>query len=390
MPSPRLTPSSRLQTALIIAIAAISLGAPAAASASGSPAVSAAAKAAVAKDAAALFGTAAGAPAQDPRAAAADAQIAAATGSCAALVLSREGKLVTLYTHVYKYKFVKIKKGANKGKFKRVIVHPKVAVKVSCAKQCVQVAKKKGKYVNIYSIKKVKVKIKKRGRIVTVKRRKRVYKFGDCKNLPSAESLGTPVKISILTGSYALLDFGSFTRQATITGDLRGFIPGKFKPNTDVQITLTKASISVNPTAVFIDDDCNGQVSAAIRTGTPTRVLFDSTKQSTSTLFASGTATAIVNTRIQLPLELRNEDTGCNDPYITTGYSEFTQTFFERGKVGAGGLTKLQISSPPDVLDVVACLSPGVPTQPCNGFQVPISIMISTKVTVKVDLSGKG
>ena len=88
-------------------------------------------------------------------------------------------------------------------------------------------------------------------------------------------------------------------------------------------------------------------------------------------------------------LELRNDDAGCNDPFITTGYSEFKHTFFFRGKVGPAGLVKLQVSSPPDTLNVVACLTPGTPTQPCNGFQVPIPILVSTKLTVRIDLSGK-
>jgi hypothetical protein len=349
------------------------------------------AKQTVAADSEALFGSiAAKPPTPDPRAAAERAEIAATQGNCTALILSREGKLVTLFTRVYKYKFVKIKKGRNKGKFQRKIVRVKVGVRIACSKQCVQVKKKKGKYQSIYTIKKIKVKVKKRGKIVTVKRRARVYKFGSCKNLPSAEELGVPVKVTILPGSYALLDFGSFTRQAPISGTLRGFIPGRFKPNTDIQVTLTKAAISIGTTNVFIDDACNGQVSAAIRTGNPTRVLLDSGKTSTTTLFASGTATAIVYTRIQLPLDLRNEDTGCNDPYVTTGYGEFTQTFFFRGKVGPKGLLALQVSSPPDILSVVACLAPGIPTQPCNGFQVPVPIMVSVKTIVNVDLSGKG
>ena len=46
--------------------------------------------------------------------------------------------------------------------------------------------------------------------------------------------------------------------------------------------------------------------------------------------------TSTAYTKIQLPLELRNDDDGCNKPYITTGYSEFTQTFFLKGKVGEG------------------------------------------------------
>jgi hypothetical protein len=314
---------------------------------------------------------------------------AAQSGSCAAQILNREGNFSTLRVTSYKYKFVKIKKGKNKGKYKRKIVKYRPAVKVSCARQCVAVAKKKGKYVNVYTVKKVKRKVRKRGKIVTVKKRARVYKFTDCANLPTAEALGTPVKIDLLPGSYALLDFGSFTRQATVSGNVRGYIPGKFKPNTDIKVFLTKSNVTVGTTPVFIDDDCNNQVSTSLRTGQPTRVLLDTTKESSSTLLASGTATAIVSVRIQLPLELRNDDSGCNDSYIRTGYSEFTHTFFFRGKVGPAGLVKLQVSSPQDTLSVVACLTPGTPTQPCNGFQVPVPILISTKLTVKIDLSGK-
>jgi hypothetical protein len=340
-----------------------------------------------ASDAKALFGDiAANPPTQDPRDASANAKIAATEGNCEALILNRDGKLVTLRTWTYRYKYRRVKGG----RFKRTIVRVKVAKKIACSKQCVQVKKVKKKYVSIYSIKKVKVKIKKRGRIVTAKRRQKVYRFGSCKNLPSAEDLGVPAKVTILAGSYALLDFGAFTRQAPISGVLRGFIPGRFKPNTDIQVTFTRASINIGTTNIFIDDACNGQVSAGMRTGNPTRVLLDSGKTSTSTLFASGVATAIVNTRVQVPLEMRNEDTGCNDPYVTTGYGEFTQTFFFRGKVGPKGLLALQVSAPPEIVQVVACLTPGIPTQPCNGFQVPVNVLISVKTTVNVDLSGKG
>jgi hypothetical protein len=318
------------------------------------------------------------------------AETAQARGTCAALILNREGQLVTLRTTTYKYKFTRIKKGKDKGKFKRTIRRVRVAVRVSCAKQCVKVVKKKGKYQNVFSIKRVKVKVKKRNRIVTVKKRQRVYRFTDCKELPSAEELGTPVKVTINPGSYALLDFGSFTRQAPIAGTLRGFVPGRIKLGTDVQVTLTRGGVNIGQTNVFIDDACNGQVSAAIRTGNPTRVAIDSTKTSTATLLQSGTATSIFNASIQLPLELRNEDTGCNDPYITTGYSVFNKTFFLRGKVGQGGLSKLVVTSPPDTLEVVACLTPGIPTQPCTGFQVPIPILVSVRVSVGIDLSGKG
>jgi hypothetical protein len=241
----------------------------------------------------------------------------------------------------------------------------------------------------VYVVKRVKVKIKRGNRILTVKRRKRVYKYGRCP-AHGSNNLGVPVKINILDGSYALLDFGAFQRQAPLTGSFKGFIPGKIQLASDNQVNLTGGSIAIGETPVFIDDSCNGQVSAAIRTGDPTLVTLDPTRTSVATLFASGTVTSTAYTKIRLPLDLRNDDDGCNKPYITTGYSEFTQTFFLKGKVGDGGLTALTLTSAPDTLDVVACLAEGQPTQPCNGFQIPLPILVSTKLRVAIDLSGKG
>jgi hypothetical protein len=262
-------------------------------------------------------------------------------------------------------------------------------VKVSCAKQCVVMKKKKKKLRPVYVTKRVKVKIKRGNRILTVKRRKRVYKYGRCPS-SGGNGLGVPVKISILSGSYALLDFGAFQRQAPVSGVFKGFIPGKIHLDADTQVNLTGGNITLDPTAIFIDDDCGGNVSAAIRTGEPTNVGLDPTKSSVATLFQSGTVTSVAYTKIHLPLDLRNDDDGCDKPYIQTGYSEFNQTFFLKGKVGDGQLTNLVLTSAPDTLDVVACLSPGQPTQPCNGFQIPLPILVSTKLKVSIDLSGKG
>jgi hypothetical protein len=313
---------------------------------------------------------------------AAAASVAAA--KCIAQI--RKGNtLVPVYQRTYVYKFVK-QKGSKT--FKRVVKQVRRKVKVSCAKQCVVMKKKKKKLRPVYVTKRVKVKIRRGNRILTVKRRKRVYKYGRCP-AHGSNSLGVPVKINILDGSYALLDFGAFQRQAPVSGSFKGFIPGKIQLAADNQVNLTGGSITLAQTPVFIDDDCNGQVSASIRTGSPTTVGLDPTRSSVATLFASGTVTSTAYTTIRLPLDLRNDDTGCNSPYVTTGYSEFTQTFFLKGKVGDGGLTALTLTSAPDTLDVVACLSPGQPTQPCNGFQIPLPILVSTKLRVSIDLSGK-
>jgi hypothetical protein len=309
----------------------------------------------------------------------------AAIAKCVAQI--RKGsKLVPVYQKTFVYKFVKVK---GTTKFQRVVKQVRRKVKVSCAKQCVVMKKKKKKLRPVYVTRRVKVKIKRGNRILTVKRRKRVYKYGRCP-AKSSNTLGVPVKINVLDGSYALLDFGSFQRQAPITGSLKGFIPGKIQLASDNQVNLTGGSLTIARTPVFIDDSCNGQVSAAIRTGEATTVSLDPVRQSVATLFASGSVTSIAYTKIRLPLELRNEDTGCDQPYLSTGYSEFSQTFFLKGRVGDGGLTALTLSSAPDSLDVVACLSPGQPTQPCNGFQIPLPILVSTKLRVSIDLSGKG
>jgi hypothetical protein len=312
---------------------------------------------------------------------------AASTAAARCVAQIRKGnKLVPVYQRTYVYKYVR-KTGSKS--YKRVVKRVRRKVKVSCAKQCVVMKKKKGKRRPVYVTKRVKVKIKRGNRILTVKRRKRVYKYGRCP-ASSSNTLGVPVRISILDGSYAVLDFGAFQRQAPVSGVFKGFIPGKIQLQSDTQVTLTGGSVTVGQTPVFIDDDCEGQVSAAIRTGSPATVSIDPTRTSTATLFASGTVTSIAYTKIHLPLELRNDDTGCNSPYINTGYSEFAHTFFLKGKVGDGGLTSLTLTSPPDTLDVVACLSQGQPTSPCNGFQIPLPILVSTKLKASIDLSGKG
>jgi hypothetical protein len=307
----------------------------------------------------------------------------AATSKCAAKILSK-GKYVTLFEGTYRYKFVRVKKGSKR--FKRVVKRVRVAVKVSCAKQCVLYRTKKGKKRPVYSIKRVKVKAKRKGRIVTVKKRRRVYKYTVCKL--TGDETGVPVSIDVLTGSYATLDFGAFQRKTPLRGQFKGFIPGKINLKNDTQITLTKGQLNLGQTNVFIDADCNDTVSAAIRTGNPSLVKLDPAKTSTSTLFVSGTVTATAYTLIRLPLEFRNDDDGCTKPYITSGYTEFAKTFFLKGKLAPDtGLTKLQLVSVPDPLDVEACLSPGNPNQPCNGFIIPLPIIVSTKLFVAVDLS---
>jgi hypothetical protein len=322
-----------------------------------------------------------------PSAAAITSPTTAQTAAAKCIAQIRKGnKYVSVYQRLFVYKYVRVK--GSRTKYRRVVKQVRRKLKVSCAKQCVVMKKRKGKRRPVYVVKRVKVKIKRGNRILTVKRRKRVYKFGKCPKITSSTQ-GVPVTINVLDGSYALLDFGAFQRKAGVSGSFKGFIPGKIHLDADTQVNLTKGNLILDRTSIFIDDACDGQVSPSIRTGAPTNVGLDPTRSSIATLFASGTVTSTAYTTIHLPLDLRNDDNGCNSPYIATGYSEFNQTFFLKGKVGDGGLTSLTLTSAPDVINVIACLSQGQPTQPCNGFQVPLPILVSTRLKVAIDLSGK-
>ena len=303
--------------------------------------------------------------------------------NCVALIRNKKGKYVAVYEKVYKYKFVKVK---GKNKFQRKIVNVRQKMRVPCAKQCVKMVKKKGKQKPVFVVIKKKVQVPKRGVLRTVKKRIRTYKFTKCPKT-SDSTLGTPVSIKVLDGSKANLDFGAFQREAPLSGELKGFVPGGIRLGSDFQITLTSGTIQLGSAPVFIDDDCNGQVSASIRTGTPTNVLLDKTKTSISNVLANGSVTATANMLVHLPLELRNDDQGCNAPYITTGYTDWQETFFLKGKLDPKlALSKLKLVSAPDLIDVPSCLSPGVPTSPCNGYAIPIPVQISTEIYVSIKL----
>jgi hypothetical protein len=320
-----------------------------------------------------------------PRAAAGSASPtadASATAKCVAQI--QKGKnLVAVWEKVYKYKFVKVKGSKS---FKRKIVKVRQKMRVPCAKQCVLMKKKKGKNKPVYVVVKKKVVVPRRGRLVTIKKRVRTYKFTKCK-AKSGANLGTPVTINVLPESKAILDFGAFQREAPLSGQLKGFVPGGINLSADSQLTLTKGALALDPTAVFIDDDCKGKVSAAIRTGNGTNVTLDKTRTSISTVFSTGTVTSTAYMVVRVPLELRNDDSGCDLPYITTGFSEFKQTFFLKGKLDPKlALSKLKLVSAPDLIDVPVCLSPGIPTDPCNGFQIPLPVQISTQLYVSIKL----
>jgi hypothetical protein len=336
----------------------------------------------------------------------------AAADTCVAQI-KKGSRLVPIYETYYKYAYRKLR---GSKKYKKVVVKAKRKLKTTCTRQCARTVTKKQKRYHYKTVtkvvkgrkKKVKVRtgkpytvtvtvpvyktvkktvtVKKGNRIVRVKKKIKAYTFQKCATTSNSAS-GTPVKITILSGSTASLDFGAFVRTAPLTGDLSGFIAGGYQLNQDNQIALTRGSIGLGVTDVFIDDDCGGQVSPSIRTNPNSNVFLDPTRSSTSILTAAGGVTATAYTDIRLSLDLRNDDSGCNSPYISTGYQDIPQTFFFKGKIEKGlGLGKLHLTSAPDPLDVQACLSAGSPTSPCNGFAIPLPIIVSTSLYVKISI----
>ena len=94
---------------------------------------------------------------------------------------------------------------------------------------------------------------------------------------------------------------------------------------------------------------------------------------------------------VRLPLELRDGETGCDRPYIDTQYSEWPLALSLTGRLDPKtGLTNLHLTSAPVVAtDLTICLNPGLQTEPCSGFRVPLPISIATDVYVRVDLNAR-
>ena len=272
-----------------------------------------------------------------------------------------------------------------------------------------------GRVVTVYKTKVIKVKIKGKTvkkrvpltKIVTVKKRVFVYKtvikkvkgkkkkvkvkvpkLGPCKKKKNSSTTGVPVLITLTDASVAHIDFGGFQRDFPLSGQLKGFIQGKgFVLGQDNQIQLTSGKILLAPTGVFIDDVCNGQVSDAIRTDEDSFVELDQgTTGNTITVAPDSKVTGLLHTRVQTALDLRNDDNGCNNPYITTGWTDFQLPLFIKGKLGATkeGLTTT-ITTGETVLDELsACLAPGPPDLACNGFAIPFPGILTSDITTIV------
>jgi hypothetical protein len=346
---------------------------------------------------------------------------AAAEKKCNVKKQLSNGKVVT----VYKTKLIKVKvKGKTvkkrvyvtklvtktvkvNGKSVKRKVRVRVPKTAACSKTKLCVVKKKnskGKNVTVYLTRLVAVKkngkvVKKNGKVVKkrvfvyqkVKGKKvKVPKLGACKSTSTTNS-GVPVTISITAAdSYADLDFGAFQRKLPLQGVVKGFIVGKgFQLGQDNQIQLTSGRISFAATGIFIDDDCEGQVSDAIRTDPQSFTEIDPTSTgNTVNVAANSSVTGLLHMRVQVALQMRNDDFGCNDPYFTTGWTDFSVPLFVKGKIGLanGGLASTLTIGETVLDNLSACLAPGNPNLPCDGFAIPFPGILTAKIVGMVKI----
>jgi hypothetical protein len=295
------------------------------------------------------------------------------------------GKLRPVYTHTYVYKFVK-----RNGVRTRVIRRVRVKMRARCSKACVKTKRRGLRIVTVFKKRKIKVKIVRHNRIVTVKRKRKVPVLVACPKNRSNTVLGTPVTITLLPGSTADLDFQAFTRTTGLSGSVKGYSPGKINLNSDVNFTFTSARLNIDPAAIFIDDACNGEVSASIQTNPNTYAILDSSKDSSGTLSGSNivASQALI---LRVPLDLRNDDTGCHNPYLTTGYSEMKFRVVLGGKLGtSNGSLVANLRSSSQFVDADACLQLGDPKLPCSGLQIPFPFFVATHVIGRIDLGKYG
>jgi hypothetical protein len=300
------------------------------------------------------------------------------------------GRLRYVTHRVWRYKTVR-----RGGRRVRVIVRKRVAFRTSCKRRCVLT--RNGKVVYRRVRKKVLVprRVNGRRRLVRVRKRVKVPRLVVCTGDRNDTILGTPITITLTEGSVGLLDFGAFIREAPLRGSVRGFIPGRFDISAltdDVTFTLTRGRIEVQPVGIFIDDECGGEVSAAIRTSPDTHVDLDQSRESTGTLFAdSGRIQSIVRVLLIAPLELRNGEQGCTAPYITTGYTQTPIRLSLNGKLSFSGSLGVNLSSGEQLLDEFdACIDPGDPTEPCDGFAIPFAFVLTTKIVATMEIGQYG
>lgn len=190
------------------------------------------------------------------------------------------------------------------------------------------------------------------GKPNAVARTTRTIRIGKGETRPAKAFV--PAKITVLGGSaMTVTAAGHADRSSPLTGTLRGRIPGRFKPNTDVPVRAFSGALQ--PTALAADPLCPGTTPAA---------MFNAASVSKMTLFANGDA------RLDLVLNgSASQLIGCGPAGPLAG----TTTIPLTGVVGPKGLLHLQISGS------------------TNGIALPGGAQGTLAITlqVNVDLSGR-
>ena len=184
---------------------------------------------------------------------------------------------------------------------------------------------------------------------------------------------GTPAKVTLLEGSSMTVKVaGRPDRTSGLTGELRGYIPGKFRPNTDIQITLTRGSISA--TSLPGDPACTPagrQYPSAI--GLYVTPVYPGTLKPTETLLSGQTMTLLASGSGSLVLTLDQDYvaalTGCK----SAGGDAASFPVGFAGQVGPTGLVQFTITGGTDGLK----LSDGA------------TASVVFTLVLKIDLSGK-
>lgn len=170
--------------------------------------------------------------------------------------------------------------------------------------------------------------------------------IGDDASTENPGPFGNPAKVTLLEGSTMTVRVaGRPDRSSALSGELRGHIPGRFKPRTDIQITLTRGSVSA--TSLPTDPAC---ASAGRQYPTPLGLVTTPAPYSKSTLLFRQTMTVLASGRASLGLTLDQDHvaalTGCK----SAGSDTKSYALGFAGDVGPTGLVRLTISGGTDGL----------------------------------------
>src|SRR3954453_18903470 len=193
------------------------------------------------------------------------------------------GRLIQVY--VRKRVLTVVKRGGQLVVTKKVVFVKKRG-KCKVVKKCVIKKRVNGKLVTQYTTVIRRVRKRRNGRLIVVRKKVKVPKKGKCpKKAKAPSAAGTPITLTLQAPSSAVLDFNgdgtTLVRSAELTGTIKGFTDGALKLNAPNTVNLSSANLQIATTNIFIDDQCNGEVTPTIRTGDHTLALLDDSRKNT-------------------------------------------------------------------------------------------------------------